>query len=199
MGAATKTKPAPPAAAATSTPDGYQAALAEWKSIDGRLRDLTRSIERLEHAMWFASVQEIPERAKHIAAEVTGLILSCRRSPLRAAADLESLRFDLSELRPKHTAARERYLIARSQEAVRVAETFRARHGDAVQAIIDAVESLAEALKAERLVRAEYAAVSPEPTSCLLPNVSDDLAEADLAKWDSAAARWARRIRSLRS
>ncbi len=177
--------------------DDYGAALANWTHINASLKALTVEIERRQTASYFATVTDIPERAAHIAREVADLTLEFQRAPLRAAADLEALRGDLQKLRPQHIVAREAYVVARSTEAARIARTLRPRHEDAVTSIIGAIEALAAALKAERDVRDEYASISPEPQSHLLPDVSGDLNECDLARWDSQAARWARRIREL--
>ena len=189
-------KPDPPLEA-IDTAGNYQAALNEWQAIDGKVSALRHDIQRLETAIQFAAISEIPARSRHIAEELADLIVGCHRSPLRAASDLESLRFDFAEMQPRHAAAHDRYIIARGTEAARIAQTFRERHLAATRSIIAAIEALAEALAGERQVRADFAAASPEPRSCLLPDVSSDLGHCDLARWDGQAAQWARRIRSL--
>lgn len=176
----------------------YAAALENWRRVKASVKALTTEIERHQTAVYFSDAgTNIQDHALHVARDVADLTVKFKRTPLRVAADLETLRSDLEKLRPEYTAAHETFLLARSAEAARIAQTFRHRHGDAVAAIISTIEALASALKAERDVRDEFSAVSPEPMSHLLPDVSSDLSQCDLSNWDSQAARWARRVRTL--
>lgn len=182
------------------TPDlaeKHRSAEANLRQVDAEVSATRTALERLTLATNLASVGDIPERSRHIADSVSDLIVACRRSPLRAAADLESLEYDLAQLQPKHVAAHEAYIMARSAYAAEIAESFRQRHLDATQSILKAVENLSLALSAERRVRSEYADASPEPVSFLLPDVAIELREADLTRWDSQASAWARRIRNF--
>jgi hypothetical protein len=175
----------------------YASAAAAWHPINTEMRALRKSIENLHLAISFGASSEIPERSAHLATNIEGLITACRRSPLRAASDLEALNFELAELQPKYIAAHEAYKIAQGALAAKIALTYRDRHMAATHAVVAAVEALSLSLQAERDVRADFAAVSPEPTSCLLPDVTSDLSEMDLSRWDSRASIWARRIRNF--
>lgn len=177
--------------------DDYPTALENWIRVKTSLNTLTVEIERHKTARYLATVTDKSDRALDIAGDVADLAMKLKRTPLRAADDLETLRSDLEKLRPEYIAAHETFILARSAEAARIAQTFRPRHGDAVAAIISAIEALAAALKFERDVRDEFAAVSPEPRSHLLPDISSDLNQCDLSNWDGQAARWARRVRTL--
>lgn len=175
----------------------YAAAEAAWREIDARISELRAEIERRRLAISFAQFAEIPERSKHIAAPVADLITATKRSPLKAAGDIEALEFDFAILQPKHTVAHEAYTVARSAMAAHTAMTFRERHLEATKQIVAAIDALSLALQIERDIRAEYAAASPEPTSHLLPDISSELREMDLSRWDSTASVWARRVRNF--
>lgn len=175
----------------------YAAAESAWCDIRARTREVRSEIERRRLASSFALLSEVPERSRDLAATVADLITATRRSPLKAASDLEALEFDLAVLQPQHVAAHEAYTVARNAMAAQVAMTFRDRHLEATKEIVAAIDSLSAALQAERDIRAEYAAVSPEPTSIHLPDISRDLSQMDLSRWDSIAAVWARRVRNF--
>lgn len=184
-------------APAPDIPAQYEAAAMAWREIDAKMKDLRGEIERRRLARNLSSFTEIPERARNVAATVTSLITASSRSPLRAASDIEGLEFDLAELQPAHVAAHDAFVVARSAMAAHVAMSFRERHLEATKNIISAIEALSVALEEERDVRAAYARQSPEPTSHLLPDITADLREMDLTRWDSTASVWARRIRNF--
>lgn len=187
-------KPDPPAIDVAAE---YESALATWRDVDGKMKDLHRQIERRRLARNLAAFAEIPERSKAIAADVTGLIIASQRSPLKAASDIEALEFDLAELQPRHVAAHESYIRARGAMSAAIAQTFRERHLAATRGIVAAVDAVSAALQAEKDVRSDFAAIAPEATSCLLPDVASDLREMDLSRWDSKASIWARRVRNF--
>jgi hypothetical protein len=187
-------KPDPPA---RDVAGDYAEALTAWRAVNTKMCSLRAEIDRRRLALTFAGQSEIPERSKHIAATVADLIAATRRSPLRAASDLEGLEFDATELQPRHIAAHETYTIARNVLASEIAMTFRDRHLTATKKVIVAIEALSAALQMERDVRHDFSSVSPEPSSHLLPDISRDLRDMDLASWDSIASVWARRIRKL--
>lgn len=184
-------------APAPDIPAQYGAAATAWREIDAKMKDLRGEIERRRLAINLSSFTEIPERARHVAATVTSLITASSRSPLRAASDIEGLEFDLAELQPAHVAAHDEFVVARSAMAAHVAMSFRERHLEATKNIISAIEALSVALEEERDVRAAYARQSPEPTSHLLPDITADLREMDLTRWDSTVSVWARQIRNF--
>jgi hypothetical protein len=192
MKSALAVKPDPPAPDVT---DIFVAAESTWRATNAEMRELRTEIERRQLASNFTPFSDIPERSRDLAATVTDLITATRRSPLKAAADLESLEFDFAVLQPKHTRAHEAFIAARNAMAAQIAMTFRDRHLEATKQIVAAIDALSAALQAERDIRAEYAATSPEPTSIHLPDISRDLSQMDLSRWDSIAAVWARRLR----
>lgn len=194
MKSALAVKPDPPIVDVTAE---YHAAAAAWRDINSKMRALRETIDKRRLAANFAACTEIPERSKHLARGIEDLVIASSRSPLRAASDIEGLEFDLAELQPAHVAAHDAYIVARGAMAAQIALTFRERHLAATQDIVAAVDALSLAIQAERNVRADFAAVSPEPHSCALPNIADDLGEMDLSRWDSQASIWARKMRNF--
>jgi len=194
MKSALAVKPDPPAPDVAAE---FAAAETAWRDVNARMREVRTEIDRRQLASNFAPFSDIPERSRDLAATVADLITVTRRSPLKAASDLEALEFDLAVLQPQHVAAHEAYTVARNAMAAQLAMTFRDRHLEATKQIVAAIDALSAALQAERDIRAEYAAVSPEPQSHLLPDISRDLSQMDLSRWDSIAAVWARRVRNF--
>jgi hypothetical protein len=187
-------KPDPPAPDVAAE---YAAAETAWREINAKLRELRIELERRRLAQHFAQYAEVAERSKDLAATVADLITATQRSPLKAASDIEALEFDFAVLRPQYTAAHEAYTVARNAMATQLAMSFRERHLDATKQIVAAIDALSVALQVERDIRAEFSAVSPEPTSIHLPDVSRDLSQMDLSRWDSVASVWARRVRNF--
>ncbi|NUU44551.1 hypothetical protein [Tardiphaga robiniae] len=194
MTSALAMKPDPPAPDVAAE---YTAAESAWRAISVQMRELRSDLERRRLARSLAGLSHIPERSKDLAASLSGLIAASQRSPIKAASDIEALEFDFAALQPRYVAAHEAFLVARTALSVQIAMTYRDRHMVATKKIVAAVDGLSLALEAERNIRAEFAAEAPEPTSQLLPDISRDLSQMDLSRWDSIAAVWARRVRNF--
>jgi hypothetical protein len=194
MTSALAMKPDPPAPDVAAE---FAAAESAWREISAKKHELCSDLERRRLARNLAALSNIPERSKDLAASVSGLIAASQRSPLKAASDIEALEFDFAALQPRYVAAHEAFLVARTALSVQIAMTYRDRHMAATKEIVAAIDALSVALQAERDIRAEFSAVSPEPTSIHLPDISRDLSQMDLSRWDSIAAVWARRVRNF--
>lgn len=182
-------------------PVDFDAAKAAWSSARTRLRTMIKQKKRLETALILAR-QADPDpntdRAAALRTELASDIERAQKYPKRVAVEIEEIDYEIDLFEPQHNSARDTFRIAAGEEACRIATELQPRHRAAVAKMANALEALSRAIAEERSVREEFAATAPEPTSCLLPNISSSLRFADLSTWDSPASQWARDVTRMK-
>src|SRR5688572_10999475 len=157
-----KPKQKPHAKASTIDP-AFAAAETRWKQIEAQSRDRDREIQSIKCALSLA-INEADRTSDRtaFAREIAGtnLALAMRR-PEKLGERLTDLQFERDELHPAFCREYEAYEAAVRAETTRQALLLQNRQKQAVKSIASALESLSQAISAEREVRAELASKAP--------------------------------------
>jgi seryl-tRNA synthetase len=177
-------------------PLDFAAAKSEWDGARAKMRKLQHRHNELTQALHLARIPEggRDELIAHLYAANADEIARATKYPRRVQMEIEDLLVEMDEFEAEANQARDRYRIAADREAERIAASFENRHREAVSVMISALERLSAALGEEKTIRAEFAALSPVQPGEHLFNIGRDIQFADLSRWDSPAATWARAI-----
>jgi len=118
------------------------------------------------------------------------------RRPESATAKLREIEYEIDDRLAEHTAERELFAAAVRREANRIALALQPVHRSACKRIATLLETLGEAIEAERSVRRQFAATAPEPESAYLPAMDPGIGT--FAEIESLPWRWRAKARSLR-
>lgn len=176
----------------------FEAVRDEYFAIRDEWKELLREYDARHIARNLSPADVNNTRTAVAAASVEKYLLPAQNKR-RFAAEINVLHDRIEDLRPVRDAAKERYDLAASEEAGRIARSMAPRHRAAVVEIDAALEALQKALAKEIAVRAEFESASPTPwPSQLLPNMSATfLKTAWLPNYDSKASCWRREARSF--